>query len=67
MVKNLPQKIGSLEEKVDIAINQSQKAKEFSELARDISLRQLHSDLQIKFRTRLFKARMFIFESTTSS
>ena len=40
------QQINSLEKKVEIAINQSQRAKEYSELARDVSLRQLHGDLQ---------------------
>lgn len=42
----LSKKISSLEEKVNVAIEQSERAKEYGELARDISLRHVQGDLQ---------------------
>ncbi len=40
------QKIGNLEKKIDLALEKSQRAQEYGELARDISLRHLQGDLQ---------------------
>ena len=42
----ITKKINSLDQKVDLAVEHSIRAKEYSELARDISLRQLQGDLQ---------------------
>ena len=42
----LSKKISTLEERVNVSIDYSRTAKEYGELARDISLRHVHGDLQ---------------------
>ena len=42
----LTQKVDTLEKKINYSLEESNKAKQASELARDISLKEFHSDLQ---------------------